>query len=71
MLSFPGSFVGFFEVLSDTLATLGLEWIESGEKGWGETFVECAVQCANIAVVMTKLRDQFEKKNAESDPIVL
>lgn len=71
MLAFPGSFVGFFEVLADVLGTLGVDWLESGEKVWGETFIECGVQCGNIAVTLTKLRDDFDRKFSETDPAAL
>ena len=72
MLSFPGSFVGFFEVLADVLGTLGVEWLEAGEKAWGQTFIECGVQCGNIAGTLTKLRDEFERKYSETEePVTL
>lgn len=71
MLMFPGTFVGFFETLADVLGTLGAEWMEAGEKKWGETFIDCGVQCGNIAITLTKLRDEFDKKAAEDDPAEL
>jgi len=64
MLAFPGSFVGFFEVLADVLSTLGFEWTEADKKEWGEVFIDCGKQCANVATALVKIREEFEKEKA-------
>jgi hypothetical protein len=62
MLEFPGSFIGFFEVLADVLATLGFEWTEANNSEWGTVFINGSEQCAKIAVALSKIHDEFEAK---------
>lgn len=62
IMSFPGSFVGFLNVLSGILIDLGEEWNDASKTAWGETFIAAGLQCAQMAENLAVIRDEHDKE---------
>lgn len=74
MTSFPGSFVGFFNFLSEILDDLGVEWAEHSKdkndstmKEWCAVLSDASKSAKQISESLDKIRIEFDKKELESD----
>lgn len=66
MTQFPGTFIGFFELVSEVLKDLGDEWRADGKFQWASVFYESSDKVKDISESMAKLKDEFEL--AEQNP---
>jgi hypothetical protein len=67
MSHFDGSFVGFFETVSEVLRDLGNDWTEYGKKEWGQAFISSADELMKISKLMAKIKDERDKEVVAED----
>ena|SRR5665213_355640 len=73
MSHFDGSFVGFFETVSEVLRDLGNDWDAYGKKEWGKVFISSADELMKISKSMAKIKVEHDKELEAEDkkPVVL
>ncbi len=60
---YEGSFIKFFDVLSEILDNIGDEWNEYGERSWGNVLKQSSLQIKDIAIKLTAIQSELEEKN--------
>lgn len=79
MRQHPGSFVGFFSLVSEILKDLGMEWLEFAKanadeqaKDWAIVFLNSAKTIQDITVSLDKVRIEYDNREDErANPIDL
>jgi hypothetical protein len=74
MKNFPGSFMGFFNTVSEILSDVGEEWIDYANetenpkyKEWGSVFLEASKSVKNISGSLRKIYTEYEKHMVEKE----
>ena len=81
MQNMPGSFVGFFDLVSEVLQGIGNEWVKHAETtkdnlalGWGNTFLAASKTVKGVSESLEKIRIEHDSHVAETtieDPAML
>lgn len=73
MVRFSGSFVGFFDTVSDVLKTLGDEWqayaFTNQDKiahSWGATFLNASKSIDAIVVDLQRIKEEHDERITKS-----
>jgi len=74
MKNCPGSFMGFFNLVSELLSDLGNDWIEHGNetknpkyKEWGNVFIEASRSVNSVSESLNKIYVEYEKHQVEKE----
>ena len=69
MINTPGSFVGFFELISQVLNDLGDEWIahaalnkDDMAKEWGNILLLTSATTRGISEALSKIRNEHDER---------
>jgi hypothetical protein len=71
MINSPGSFVGFFELVSEVLKDLGDDWVKHSEtdkdqleKEWGGILLHTSTMVKGVSEALGKIRTEFDKRES-------
>lgn len=79
MTNFDGSFVGFFELMSEILKDLGNDWLEHSTKSedllakeWATVFLDASKTMLGVSGAFAKIRAEYDaREGAKADPVEL